>query len=294
MLSTQGMEINIPERQRKQARQALLDAWNDVDVKRFLKENADVIDDDMKQRAHSTILNFAQGKKNPLYKMELVVYANNIYCHETPNQTEGKKMFDDKVNRSMTYDSITKNLKYIEDYEEGMFGSLGAEQFISNFLENYQYGVKQKGMWLHGNRGIGKTYLMGYFAKLMKGKNIGFTFINAAQFYKDMLDVQRNFNKDVSKNVWKIKNAQVLIIDDMGAEKVTDFMINDILFEVMDYRMNRDLPTFCTSNYTKKDYEDYILSKGHVERMEAGRYAERLDALMTEVQMSGTNRRDKA
>lgn len=294
MLSTQGMEIRIPEHIKQRADKALYDAWNDVDVKQFMKKHSDIIDDGMKERANSVILSFVQGKKNPLYKMELVIYANNIHCHETPNQTAGKQLADDGIVRAFKYDAITTAFNNITEYDDGRMGSLKAERFISNFIENYRYGSKLKGMWLHGERGIGKTYLTGYFTSMLKAHNIGFTFVNSAQLYKDMLDVQRNFNKDVNKNVWKIKNAQVLIMDDLGAEKVTDFMINDVMYEIVDYRMNRNLPTFCTSNYTKYDYEQYILDKGHVIPMDAARYKERLDTLMTEVLMTGINRRDKS
>ncbi|XJS09873.1 hypothetical protein ACF3NG_06920 [Aerococcaceae bacterium WGS1372] len=287
------MEVRIPEHIRKRAEKALADAWDDKDVNEFIKKNQDVIDDDMKSRADTIILNYVQSKKDPRYRQELVVYAGNIHVLETPNQTAERQMFEDGVLKIQKYDAITRNFNNISDYLDGDMGTIAAERFLANFIENYQYGSKQKGMWLHGEQGIGKTHLMGYFTTLLKMNNIGFTFANSVQLYKDMLEVQRNFSKDVNKNVWKLKGAEVLIVDDLGAEKSSDFMINDVLFEIMDYRMNKGLPTFATSNFTKHDYIEHVLNKRMVAPMDGKRLKERLDTLMTEVQMSGTNRRNK-
>ena len=292
MQSMQGITFEIPDQIRQRAYAELQDAWNDPDVKEFLRKHQDVIDDHVKNVANSVILNYVQSKKEGRYEQELVMYAGHITVMERPTHTERTQMLQDNIRKQSKYDAITRSYGSVE-YRDGDIGGFKAEQFASNFLENYKYGAKQKGMWLHGDRGVGKTFFMGYFTQLLQMQNIAFTFINSAQFYQDMLDVQRNYSKDISKKLWDIKASQILIIDDMGAEKASDFMINDVLFNIMDYRMSRNLPTFCTSNYTKQDYLNYITRIGLVMDMEAKRYVERLDTLMTEVHMKGTNKRNK-
>lgn len=47
----------------------------------------------------------------------------------------------------------------------------------------------------------------------------------------------------------KIKKAKLLVIDDLGQKKTGRDYLNDVLFDILDHRLQKKLPTIFTSNY---------------------------------------------
>ena len=76
--------------------------------------------------------------------------------------------------------------------------------------------------------------------------------------------------------IWwmKIKQAEVLILDDIGAEQSTPWVRDEVLQVILQYRMQEDLPTFFTSNFNFEDLEKHF-AKGKNGNVKHGK----LDAL---------------
>ena len=89
------------------------------------------------------------------------------------------------------------------------------------------------------------------------------------------------------------KQADVLMLDDIGAETLSAWFRDEVLGAILQYRMMEQLPVFFTSNYTMDQLEEILATttKGDVERVKAGRIMERIKQVSTEVFVSGSNRR---
>jgi primosomal protein DnaI len=110
------------------------------------------------------------------------------------------------------------------------------------------------GIYVYGAMGIGKTFtsiaLANEFANL--GHTIAFVFVPDIVY-----ELKQGFNKESSLNnelVDKMKNADILFLDDIGAEDTNMWFYNEYLLIVLNYRMQNDKPTFFNSNLCIEDF----------------------------------------
>ena len=98
---------------------------------------------------------------------------------------------------------------------------------------------------------------------------------------------------NVKSLVDEIKQAEVLIFDDIGAEQSTPWVRDEVLQVILQYRMQEDLPTFFTSNFSFEDLEKHFAKgkNGNDETWEARRVMERIRYLAEETRLEGENRR---
>src|SRR5699024_12021798 len=84
--------------------------------------------------------------------------------------------------------------------------------------------------------------------------------------------------RDWSSDVCSSDLADVLMLDDIGAETQSAWFRDDILGSILQYRMMEQLPVFFTSNYTMDQLETILstTSKGGIEEVKAGRIMERI------------------
>ena len=96
----------------------------------------------------------------------------------------------------------------------------------------------------------------------------------------------------VKEKIDQVKTAQVLILDDIGAEQSSPWMRDEILQVILQHRMQENLPTFFTSNFSFSDLERHFASsKNGDETWQAKRVMERIKFLAQEVRLEGENRR---
>ena len=53
----------------------------------------------------------------------------------------------------------------------------------------------------------------------------------------------------VKETVDQVKKAEILILDDIGAEQMSAWVRDEILQVILQHRMQENLPTFFTSNF---------------------------------------------
>jgi DNA replication protein DnaC len=87
---------------------------------------------------------------------------------------------------------------------------------------------------------------------------------------EELLDVLRNFEGNYERRVNRIKQAEILIVDDIGAQSDTAFGMAK-LDMVIDYRYREALPTIATANsITAADGKPMIPDR-ILDRFKAGR-----------------------
>ncbi len=107
------------------------------------------------------------------------------------------------------------------------------------------------------------------------------------------MDVKNAISSGLVKDkIDQVKTAQVLILDDIGAEQSSPWMRDEILQVILQHRMQENLPTFFTSNFSFADLERHFAnSKNGDETWQAKRVMERIKFLAQEVHLEGENRR---
>ena len=161
-------------------------------------------------------------------------------------------------------------------------------------MKNYKKDKQQKGLYLCGNFGSGKSYLISAMLNELAKEGIK----SASIFWPDFLtDLKSTFNSPI-KSEFKtkyeaVKKAPLLLIDDIGAESVTPWSRDEILCPILQYRMDEKLPTFFTSNLDLKSLENHlaITSKGD-EIIKAGRIISRIKQLTEYQELISKNLRE--
>ncbi len=160
---------------------------------------------------------------------------------------------------------------------------------ITDFVKRFE--EKPKALYIYGNFGIGKSYLMAYLANLLSKTYLqSTTMLHYPTFVVDI----KNAIKDgsVKERIDEIKLAQVLVLDDIGAEQHSPWVRDDVLQVILQYRMQENLPTFFTSNFSFDDLERHFASgKSGDETWQAKRVMERIRYLARDLHLKGNNRR---
>jgi len=138
------------------------------------------------------------------------------------------------------------------------------KEYAKNFLQHSKEG---KGLFLYGNVGTGKTHLavaiVDYIARLHKNEiNGSIRFITVTELLQTIKD---SFKYTDGKNVIdRFKKCRLLIIDDMGTNKVTDWT-QEVFYSIINYRYENLLPTIITTNLTidefKKVNDERLMSR---------------------------------
>lgn len=170
-------------------------------------------------------------------------------------------------------------------------GKLEAVNRLATFAKSYTPSKFVKGVYLTGSFGVGKTYLLAAMANALAKRHILVALVYLPDMIRELKSAIGNHN--LENLISKIKNVQVLILDDIGSEMNTQWVRDEILGPILQYRMLEELPTFFSSNKTIKELTtDYATTNDNVKSVsKAERIGDRIKALANEIPMKGKNYR---
>ena len=198
-------------------------------------------------------------------------YLNNIYIYKMPKEI-----------REASFKSV-----YKDDSSR-----LETIKYLKNFYDNYKKNEKSKGLYLYGNFGCGKTYLISALFNELAKKNIKSTIIYFPELLRSLKASFSNTEENYEEKFSKVKEANLLLLDDIGAEKLSDWARDEVLGVILQYRMEENLPTFFTSNLSLKELEEHLqIGKSSEDKIKARRIIERIKYLTNELEMNSINRR---
>ncbi|MFD2829110.1 primosomal protein DnaI [Corticicoccus populi] len=154
-------------------------------------------------------------------------------------------------------------------------------------------GDNYRGLYVHGEFGIGKSYILGCIANELKEKSVSSMIVYVPEILRDLKAGFRDGTTDEKYRTFK--EAEVLILDDLGAEDVTPWARDEIITSLLHHRMVQNKPTFISSNYSISDleYRYSITKENGREETKARRMTERIRALCEEFELKGKNYRTK-
>ncbi|MFD1863885.1 primosomal protein DnaI [Planococcus chinensis] len=165
---------------------------------------------------------------------------------------------------------------------------------VSKFLDETTGpdNMPKKGLYLYGKFGIGKSYLLSAVANELAEMNIRSVLVFVPEFMREMK--QAIGDQTLQEKVDYVKKADVLMLDDIGAEAMSSWTRDEVLGTILHYRMAERLPTFMTSNFSYSELQHHLTysQRGEKEDLKAARVMERIRALTEPVKLDGRNRRN--
>ena len=264
----------------------------DQDIQSFRKKYK--IDDDTyernlsllyQQKQANEICRGCKGKKTcamDVYLMQPVLE----YYHGNINQKLKRCEFVDIIN-----EDLLEMMFFPNTYQDGDIKvTLERKQVLKAIKEYANNPKKNKGFFLHGSFGTGKTFLLVKLAREITKQNVKVIFA----YYPDLV---RHLKASIALNnletiVNKLKSIDVLMLDDIGGESNTSFVRDEILGPILQYRMLGNLPTFMTSNLNINELgEHFMETKDGVDIIKSARIIERISFMMDDIELVGKNLR---
>nr|DAT07970.1 MAG TPA: replicative helicase [Caudoviricetes sp.] len=151
-----------------------------------------------------------------------------------------------------------------------------------------------RSLFLYGVRGTGKTKLAAIIAneRVRAGKPV--LFVSVPDL---MADIRGSFKDgSTSEAVQAVKETPFLVLDDLGAEKMTEW-VGEQLFCIVNHRYNELLQTVVTSNYNPTEIIAHMATvdgKGNViDDMQGQRIMSRIYGMCERVEIKGVDWRMK-
>jgi len=197
-----------------------------------------------------------------------------------------KKYEEDKENKSADLMLAKARMKDIDIKDKKRVVLI---KWLKEFYDKYDQAKECKGLYLHGTFGSGKTFLISALLnELKEKKNVNYEIVYFPQMLRNLKD---NFSLLDSK-VRYYSHVEILLIDDIGAEKVSDWGRDEILGTILQARMNNKLTTFFTSNLTIEELERHLATtKDSEDLVKARRIVERIKQLTEDIELISINRR---
>ena len=122
--------------------------------------------------------------------------------------------------------------------------------------QTYHVDKHAKGLYLEGDFGVGKTYMMAGLANGLAQEGNEVIFLHVPSFIAGLSDHFKD--NSLTDKIMKIATATIVIFDDIGAESLTEWSRDEVLGVILQRRMDNQLPTFFTCLlYTSDAADDY-------------------------------------
>ena len=272
----------------------------DPEMRKFLADRADIITKEMTIKGLNVIREYMRRRnENGAFIPRLRIYGNNFNIDNVPNpqyvEKEKREYWKSMLDiRGLSNDN---RMAQITDYELTS-ERIGAYNAVLEIIENFDRDKNQVGIWLQGGFGIGKSYLMSAMVKELNKKGAGATMIEMGDFVEKYKEQFGNNEDKQAKMLNDLKFVDVLVIDDIGAEHVTEWTIDNVIYPILNTRYKQQKFTCFTSNLTKADYANRLANPSKStkpsddSRATAKRVLTRIDGLAKEIQTGGQNRRE--
>ena len=122
------------------------------------------------------------------------------------------------------------------------------------YAEQDGFDKERNSLMIIGEYGTGKTHLAAAISNYLIDKGIPVLFDT---FSNHLNKLKAEFDTDKRTYLQQMKQIPMLILDDVGKEKQTDWT-RSVMFDVINYRYEHMTPIVITSNLGTKQLEEYL------------------------------------
>lgn len=269
---------------------------HDKDVHKFLVENKEKLNRQLVNASFANLYEYysQKQKSNDVmngYQPELFLNGGVIDVRYTPTKAKIEADKDLNTQKHLELIDLPKKLRSVKlsdvDFTDERSDAI---KLIIQFAADYPKNNHQKGLYLSGNFGVGKTYMLAGLANTVAAMNKNVIFLHVPTF---IAGLSSHFeDNSLNKEIKRVSECDVLILDDIGAETLSQWSRDDVLGVILQARMDNVLPTFFSSNLDMDKLEKHFAeTKNAVDPVKAARLMQRVRFLAKEVIVSGENRR---
>lgn len=289
----------------------LLEKIEKIDKNLFLEIQKNNISEQEILKNQNILLKYIdqyEEKNDNLKKYNLNLSIENqqfVFNFSIKDVDRNKELIISKISGNY-YFSLPDKYNYLIDIDKDIYWTkerIVLQKNLFEILNKLKNKKRGKGLWISGDFGVGKSYIMIAFLNFVsKNLNLKVAYI----FWPDfIIDYQNNISSNTSEisSAQKfnyLKNAEVLVIDDIGAEKSNSWIRNNFLLPIVNHRLEANKLTFFISNYSLKQYQ--MILKNEIgnkkqqdlfENKNIMRIIERIKGLLYgEIILKGKNYRD--
>ena len=117
--------------------------------------------------------------------------------------------------------------------------------YFKKYISNYPKKVKT--LYLIGNKGVGKSFLLAAFANSLLAKEKNIIAIDTLKFFVEFLANKSEVFIKSQKQI--LKECKILFIENLGNEPINSFTRDFILGDIINYRFKNKKPIFFSSKF---------------------------------------------
>ncbi|MGL4521490.1 MAG: ATP-binding protein [Bacilli bacterium] len=160
-----------------------------------------------------------------------------------------------------------------------------------SFVDGYER-VNGQGIFFHGPCGTGKSHLAHAIRNELTQKNVRVILVSVPDLF-DRLKATFGRNDGVQQKILdRLYKCDVLILDDLGAEKPSEW-VGEVFHKVVNYRNNNFKPMIITSNFSIDDIADRFENPKTGDRQIGERIVDRLAEVCYIAEVKGESNRRK-
>lgn len=173
--------------------------------------------------------------------------TKEMQVRQSKDESKEKQIRLEKLMKNSLMDKKFKSSTFENwDFKKGtkQMHDLG-KRYANNFKECKQQGL---GLLIYGEPGNGKTYLSSCIANSLLENFIPVICVSINGLLGRIQETYNKWGKEAEADVIRgLCNADLLIIDDLGTEKKTDWS-QSMIYNIIDSRYRSNLPLIITTN----------------------------------------------
>lgn len=184
----------------------------------------------------------------------------------------------DRVKKLAAYSLVDE--RFHESTFDRFVATTPEDQYVLRICRNYvehfdKMLATNAGLIFYGSPGTGKTFAAGCIANALMERRVPVLVTSIVRLTANM------FDDDLNELLYRMNTARLLVLDDFGAERNTEFKAEQI-FTVIDARYAAKKPMIITTNLTDFKKESDVRRK---------RVYDRIFEVCTPIRMDGESKR---
>ena len=157
------------------------------------------------------------------------------------SRLKDSSLIEDRL-RNVTFDTFVRTAE-----NEKLYGI--ARKYVTNFDEMCE---NSQGLLLYGKVGVGKSYAAACIANELMNRKVPVIMTSFVKILQALTPGENT--KSEEELISRLNSAKLLIIDDLGTERNTDFAL-EMVYNVIDSRYRVGKPLILTTNLELRDMQ---------------------------------------